>query len=279
MQFQAMGGGDGPESVNAALDAAVNRISWSSSPSSYQVVFLVGDAPPHMDYAGERQYREIVRVAAARGIVVNTIQCGEMSQTVAPWMEIAQLGNGRYMQVGQSGDAFAVTTPFDEQIATLSAELDGTRLFYGSDEEREDFDLKLAATAAVHEAASFASRARRAVFNSTASGLENLFGHQDLVDDVRQGRVQLEELPAAALPEPLRELAPAEREAELAEIALRREELGRQIDALAAQRSTYINEKVEAAAGAAGSLDLQIYETVRDQAAARGLTYEAGPEF
>jgi len=55
MQFAAVGGGDGPESVNQALDDAVHRISWSQDPSSYQVIFLVGDAPPHMDYQGEAQ--------------------------------------------------------------------------------------------------------------------------------------------------------------------------------------------------------------------------------
>jgi hypothetical protein len=279
MQFVAAGGGDGPESVNAALDAAVNRISWSADQDSFKVVFLVGDAPPHMDYAGERQYREIASEAAARGIVVNTIQCGEVQQTEAPWIEIARLGNGRYMRVGQGGDGFAVATPYDQKIADLSAELDGTRVFFGSDDERAGFDLKLAATAAVHEAATVAAQARRAVFNSTAAGVASLFGDQDLVDAVTAGRVKLEEVPSAALPEPLRELEPAEREAELNAIAEKRADLGRQIDELAAARSDYIKERVEAAGGAAGSLDLQIYEAVRDQAAARGLHYESGPEF
>ena len=46
MEFQADGGGDGPESVNKALYDAVERMSWSQDPSAYQVVFLVGDAPP-----------------------------------------------------------------------------------------------------------------------------------------------------------------------------------------------------------------------------------------
>ena len=99
MQFAAVGGGDGPESVNRALNDAVHRISWSQDPSSYQVIFLVGDAPPHMDYQGEAQYPEIVRAATAKGIVVNAIQCGESSVTVAPWQEIARLGNGRGPEV------------------------------------------------------------------------------------------------------------------------------------------------------------------------------------
>lgn len=50
MDFTAEGGGDGPESVNQALDEAVRQMSWSQDRNSYQVIFLVGDAPPHMDY-------------------------------------------------------------------------------------------------------------------------------------------------------------------------------------------------------------------------------------
>ena len=52
MDFQADGGGDTPESVNQALFDAVHNISWSQDSQAYRVVFLVGDAPPHMDYPG-----------------------------------------------------------------------------------------------------------------------------------------------------------------------------------------------------------------------------------
>lgn len=279
MQLAAVGGGDGPESVNQALYDAIYRISWSQDPSSYQVVFLVGDAPPHMDYFGEKQYPEIARAAAAKGIVINTIQCGDVQQTVDPWTRIASLGNGRYMKVGQTGDAFAVATPFDRELADLSAELDETRLFYGDDEARVGFDIKASATESLHSLASAAAQARRAVFNATAAGAMNLFGDSDLVDDVENGRVKLEDIPAAQLPEPLRAMTPAEQEAELAGIAGRRDELHQRIRELSEARASFIEEKVDEADGAADSLDRQIYEAVRDQAAGKGLIYEAGPEF
>jgi Mg-chelatase subunit ChlD len=62
MDFRAAGGGDGPESVNQALHDAVHRISWSQDENTYRVVFLVGDAPPHMDYGDDVPYAETVRV-------------------------------------------------------------------------------------------------------------------------------------------------------------------------------------------------------------------------
>ncbi|MFK7916028.1 MAG: VWA domain-containing protein, partial [Pseudomonadales bacterium] len=59
IDFKAGGGGDGPESVNKALDDALHTISWSQDREVYQTVFLVGDAPAHMDYANERQFPEL----------------------------------------------------------------------------------------------------------------------------------------------------------------------------------------------------------------------------
>lgn len=279
MQFAADGGGDTPESVNQALADAVNRISWSQDPTSYQVIFLVGDAPPHLDYQAEAQYPEIVRTATAKGIIVNTIQCGDMPQTVAPWTEIARLGNGRYLKVGQAGDAFAVTTPYDDEIAQLSAELDGTRLFYGDSEQMAVLGAKVAATEHLTEAASAAARARRAVFNATESGLKNLFGDQDLVEDVGKGEVSLDAVPEEELPETLRELDRAGQEQVIEELAGRRSELQSRIDALAQVRADYIDERIVEQGGAAGSLDRQIYEVVKDQAAPAGLSFESGPEY
>ena len=41
IDFQAAGGGDGPESVNQALYDAVHHMSWSQDSEVYKVVFLV----------------------------------------------------------------------------------------------------------------------------------------------------------------------------------------------------------------------------------------------
>jgi len=63
--FRADGGGDEPESVNQALDEAVNKIAWSPDRAVLKIIFLVGDAPPHMDYAGEKQWAKAVKVVEA----------------------------------------------------------------------------------------------------------------------------------------------------------------------------------------------------------------------
>jgi Mg-chelatase subunit ChlD len=208
MDFQAAGGGDGPESVNKALYDAVHSMSWSQQDQAYQVIFLVGDAPPHMDY-NEVRYPEIVAAARDKGIVINTIQCGDIPTTAGPWAQIASLSHGEFLQVEQAGSAVALNTPFDEEIARLSAQLDDTRLYYGTKEQKAKMNAKVAATEKLHAGLSVASRARRAEFNTSVGGRANLLGENELVAAVVEGTVALDELDEDALPEPLKAMAPA----------------------------------------------------------------------
>ena len=138
---------------------------------------------------------------------------------------------------------------------------------------------KIEATDKLHEHASVESRARRGVFNATASGLANLLGENELVDDVANGRVDLAALPATELPEPLRGLARVEQQAALEDLAKKREELQGRIAELVGQRDQFIADEVAAAPAAPSSLDQQIYETVREQAKAVGLEYSEGPAY
>lgn len=277
--FRADGGGDTPESVNEALEEAVRKISWSADRKVLKIIFLVGDAPPHMDYQDDVKYPEVVAAAVAKGIVVNTIQCGQMPDTRAPWREIAALGHGRYFTVDQAGGAVAIATPYDAELAKLAAELDSTRLYYGSEHERATMASKVAATDELHATASPAAQARRAAFNASESGAANFLGDKDLVNDVATGRVDLAKVPAAELPAPIAALPPAQQAQELKQRTEKRESLQRQIADLAGERDEFISKKVKEQGGAAGSLDVQIYDAVREQGKAVGLRYEDGPKF
>jgi Mg-chelatase subunit ChlD len=275
MDLQADGGGDGPESVNQALHDAVYRMSWSQESQSYKVLFLVGDAPPHMDYQDDVKYPDTLAAAATMGIVVNAIQCGRNGHTTAQWERIARLGRGDYFRVEQAGSAVAIATPFDSKMAALSEKLDKTRLYYGTAEEKEKQQLKVDASSKLHAAASVESRARRAAFNATESGAANLLGEGELVDDVESGRVDLSTIGRERLPEPMQPMTPRERQALIADTAERRKELKREIEVLADERAGYLRQKVEALGGARDSLDRQIYDAVRAQAGKAGIHYEA----
>lgn len=206
LKFQAGGGGDGPESVNQALHEAVTRTVWSRSASVYRVIFLVGDAPPHMDYQNDIKYRESCRLAANKNIIINTIQCGNMQPTRPIWQEIAKLANGEYFQVAQAGSAVLYDTPYDKEIAGLSRKLDDTRIFYGSAAYMREIESRKDKADEIYEAATPSAVAKRAIFNSKASGEKNFLGKKELVLDVETKGIDLSKINKEELPDALQEM-------------------------------------------------------------------------
>lgn len=275
MDVRAEGGGDGPESVNQGLYEAVHRVSWSEDAKTYRVVFLVGDAPPHMDYDNDVPYPQTLKAAAQRGIVVNAIQAGKQTNTLKRWQDIAQLGYGSYFQVGQEGSSVAISTPFDDKLAKLSRRLDSTRLFYGNEQEKAAQRVKTEATKKLHAKASVASQARRGAFNASASGAVNLLGDKDLVDDVKNGRADLKTLAPESLPAPMQLMAPAEQKAKVEELAKQRSEVRQQMVEVSKKRDAFLKEEIEAQGGARDSLDQRLFDAVRTQGGKVGLSYEA----
>ena len=275
MDFRAQGGGDGPESVNQALYDAIHKISWSQDSNVYKVAFLVGDAPPHMDYPDDVKYPVTLATAASKGIVVNAIQSGQHQYTRPAWQQIAALGKGEYFQVEDSGNTVAVSTPFDEKLSRLAAELEDTRLYFGDAITRAAQQAKLDANARLRKELSAEALARRDTFNATASGKANLLGESELVDAISSGRVELDDIDEENLPASLQAMAPEEQMAVINEQAQRRDQLQQEIKRLSESRSNFIKEKVEAEGGAEDSLDEKIYRAVKGQAAAIGLTYSS----
>ena len=274
MDYRANGGGDGPESVNKALYDAVHKMSWSQGQSTYKVVFLVGDAPPHMDYQNDIHYPETIKIAKDKGIVINAIQSATNIQTTRTWQHIAKLGKGNYFQVEQSGNAIAIATPYDDELATLSSKMDQTRIYYGNAQEKRKQREKVAASKKLHRDSSKASQARRATYNASASGKRNFLGDKELVAEIVAGDVALESIETEALPEEMQAMKPSVRQSYIKEKAEVRQQLSAEIKSLAAKRDAYLKQKVEASGLEKNSLDAQIFDAIREQSADKGLVYD-----
>ena len=72
-QIRADGGGDYPESLSEALHGVVNELNWDMGAGVSRLVFLIADAPPHLDYPGDYDYREEYQMALEKGIAVHAI--------------------------------------------------------------------------------------------------------------------------------------------------------------------------------------------------------------
>lgn len=271
--FQAGGGGDGPESVNQALNEAVTQMKWSTDSKSLRIVFLVGDAPPHMDYANDIAYPQSCEIAARAGLIVNTIQCGAQPDTENIWREIARRAEGQYAAIGQSGDVHVVKTPIDAEIAKLNVEIGTTMLPYGSERARN----VVAAKQARAEAAPPAAAADRAGFMAGGGRLmaadESMEGGE-LLDDLAAKRVDLDQVKDEELPVSLRELPKEKRAARIEELRQQRSAVQAKILELSKQRAEYIQNAMKKQAGAKDGFDLQVARMLAEQAGQKGLTIE-----
>ncbi|PWQ93752.1 vWA domain-containing protein [Leucothrix arctica] len=274
MDFKAQGGGDSPESVNAALYDAVHKMSWNQDSNTYKVVFLVGDAPAHMDYQDDVKYPETLCIASDKGIIINAIQSGNNYGTTKHWKHIAGLGQGNFFKVSNSGNAVAIATPFDKDLAKLSNELDKTRVYYGSSDDRVKQEAKKAAGSKLYKESSVASQARRATFNTSSSGKTNFLGEKELVDSIASGDIALESIASDELPAAMKTMKPIEQQRYIKEKSVARKELQSKIRQLAEKRDAFLKEKVEATGGRKNSLDSQIFDAIQEQSADKGLVYD-----
>ena len=269
MAYTAGGGGDRPESVNQALKEAVNDISWSDDAKVRKIIFLVGDAPPHMDYAQEMQYPEACKLAKKKGIHINTILCGRDQSTAGIWQEIAGMAHGHYAAIPQSGGAVAIATPFDKKLQSLTGSLNATVACWGTHAERGAFNAKLSAI----NGASVENQATRAKYASeNYLKSQVVSGRGDLVNDWIEGTVKLEEIKPDQLEGDLKGLSGEKLEAKLKEKKAERDKLQKEVAELTKKRDAFIKESLakENKDKAKDSFDTKVTEILKAQLSPSG---------
>jgi Mg-chelatase subunit ChlD len=259
MRFVATGGGDTPESVNQALDDAVNKVSWSKDRRTLRIIFLVGDAPPHMDYNDDVKYPLTCKKACEKGIIINAIQCGTDADCMRHWKDIAAKAEGSYAAIPQEGGVLAIATPFDEKLARINAKLAGSTLVYGRAEVRRLGEAKAAAAGALPAPAA----ADRAGFSAKGGSVASY----DLIDSVKDKKVKVEDIKEEDLPEELRKIPANERKAYLEKVEKKRDELRREARELDRQRTEYVQQELKKQGKKdKDSFDGQVLEMLRKQA-------------
>ena len=268
-EFQAGGGGDAPESVNEALDEAIHKMPWSSDSKVLKIIFLVGDAPPHMDYANGPKYPDLCREAAKKDLIINTIQCGEMAETKPIWQEIAKMSEGSYVGISQSGNVAVISTPMDKELSRLNEQIGATLIPYGDSKLQAEVHAKYA----VAKSAPISAMADRLSYNSKTG--KAVQGRGELVDALNDKTLKLEEIDQKQLPTELQKLDPSELQKRIAKTRDERADLQKQIVELSKKREAYIQSENKrlAAEGKGDAFDQKVTETLHAQAAKKGINY------
>lgn len=257
----------GDEFVGGVVHHALQDLAWSQDRDALRILYVAGNESADQDQA--HPFREVCASARAKGVIVNAIFCGEDTPggDAAGWREVAQQGGGAYVAIDMQG-TIQVQAPQDEELTRLSAELNGTYLPYGADGARGCRNQQAQDSNAAG-AESAASRAQ-----AKASSLYRN-GSWDLVDARAEEGFDWAKVAEADLPEALRGKTVPEREAVLAVLRAKRKELQGKIQALGLERQKFVEAALAARAAEAGrSIDAGLLAALKEQARARGFTFE-----
>ncbi|HEU4713265.1 MAG TPA: vWA domain-containing protein [Pyrinomonadaceae bacterium] len=275
MEYRADGGGDEAENVRRALAQGVAKAGWSQPSANHaQILFLVGDAPPH-DYADEPDTLTTADLAVKQGIIVNTIQCGTSATTKQVWEAIARRGQGQYFLIPQDGGVQTVSTPYDEQLSQLGTSLGRTSLAYGGGagaagesyraERKSLFESVESSIAANSAPTAAADRSVNKALNAKA-----YIG--DLLQDIENGSTKLESVKSEDLPTELRNLSPEERAKDIATRLAERKEIRQKIMSLSKQRTEYVAAEQQKRSGSGqNGFDVAVSAALRQQLARKGI--------
>jgi hypothetical protein len=94
---RADGGGDYPEDVQQGLHDALTKPSWRE-PGSVKLVFLVGDAPPHLDYQDDPRYADDLVTAMRQGVKIESLAASGLDdQGEFVWRQLAEATMGQFL--------------------------------------------------------------------------------------------------------------------------------------------------------------------------------------
>jgi hypothetical protein len=117
------------EYCGQVIFTSLNELSWDTSSSNYKVIFIAGNE----DFLqGSIHYTKACNEANRKGVIVNTIYCGDKLQGIKEhWNLAGECGQGSYTNINQDAKQEDIPTPYDSTLFLLNDKLNGTYLVYG----------------------------------------------------------------------------------------------------------------------------------------------------
>jgi hypothetical protein len=251
----------GAEYCTNVMYTSLNELNWDNTSSSYKVIFIAGNE----DFLqGDVSYTKACELAKSKGVIVNTIYCGDKMQGIKEHWNLTGCGNGSYTNINQDAKIDDIPTPYDSLLITLNDKLNSTYIAYGSQGMS-----KLAAQAEVDQK-SFESNKAAAIKRAGVKGNSKLYRNSswDLIDAVDDDSSFLAKVDLSTIPSSLQIKSRAQLIKLVNEKKTERGNIQKEIAKLTIKRETFIaSEKARAAnTKTEATLETEIEKTIRKQA-------------
>jgi hypothetical protein len=252
----------GSEYCGQVIYTSLKNLNWDAGASNYKVIFIAGNE----DFLqGNVLYTQACDEARKKGVIVNTIYCGDRMQGIREhWNLNAECGNGSFTVINHNAKIDDIATPYDDKLFKLNEKLNNTYLYYGS-AGREKLALQGSMDKANAEMSVGAAAKRIGV-----KGQSNLYNNSswDLVDGVAKDSSIIATVDMKTLPEDLQNKTRKELQLILKDKSKERGSIQEEIGKTNVEREAFIAaEKAKnGAKNNEATLETEVEKTIKQQA-------------
>jgi hypothetical protein len=253
----------GDEYCGQVIYTSLQQLQWDVASENYKVIFIAGNE----DFLqGNLHYTKACTEAKNKGVIVNTIYCGDKMQGIREhWNLAGECGNGSFTNINQNAREEEISTPYDSLIYSYNDKLNGTYISYGyagvsAQQKQVKMDAANASMSKQAQIKRIKSKSNKAVYNNA---------QWDLVDAKdKGGDVALEKIDKKELPDSLKNKTTEELKKFVEVKSKERSAVNAEITSLNKQRDAYIaTEKAKnAVKNNTATLETEVEKIIKEQA-------------
>ncbi len=253
----------GDEYCGQVIYSSLNELQWDVAPENYKVIFIAGNE----DFLqGNLHYTKACAEAKNKGVIVNTIYCGDKMQGIKEhWNLAGECGNGSFTNINQNAREEEIATPYDSLIYAYNDKLNGTYISYGY--AGNNYKLKQSQMDVANATMSKSAGLKRIKTKSNGAVYNN--AQWDLVDAKGTGVIDFAKIDKKELPDSLKNKTIAELEKIVEAKSMERSKIQKDITTLNTQREAFIaTEKVKNATNKnnTATLETEVEKIIKEQA-------------
>lgn len=257
----------GDEYCGKVIQVATESLKWSKSNKALKVIVIAGNEPFTQ---GSVDYRLASKNAISKGIIVNTIFCGNKQTGIqTKWKDGADLADGKYMAIDHTKRVVHIEAPQDDEILKLGRELNKTYIGYGASGKK----LKQRQAAQDTNARNM-SKSVMVQRSFTKSSKKYKNTKWDLVDAMENNEIKVEEMEEKELPAEMKKMKKGERKKYVVKKSKERGVLQKKIAKLRKSRNAYVLKERKKRAGSDKTLDSVIVNAIKEQAMRKKFTFK-----
>ncbi len=258
----------GHEYCGQVIHTSLNQLAWSASSADLKMIFIAGNEEFSQ---GNVSYELACSVAKKKGVLVNTIYCGDFNTGISlGWKRSADLTGGSFMSIEQNNETVYVSTPYDDEIAALNDKLNETYVYYGAAGKfRKEQQIVQDRNAASYGLANMAERS----FCKSSHAYKN--SSWDLVDAAKDNEKIVAETRSEDLPEVMRTMSLDQRKAYIKQKSEERAKIQAEIQSLNEKRLDYIANNTPEG-DKERMLDASMMKAIKEQGMRKSLTWKKG---